>query len=156
MRHIRTHEPHDAWTSPPCTAWTAVQNINMSRYGIRPKGEAEAFDLLDFLKRLHKVQRRLGGHSHHEQSNRSRGPFDSGHWPSVINDVKSVAVSGCAVGLKNKQGQLLAKAWRIESTSNRVLRILEPFKCSRGHTHGLLMGNGKELAKTASYFAIVN
>ena len=152
MRFIRAKKTNDVWSSPPCTTWTSVQLINLARHGRRPKGEALAFDLLSFLKRLHKVQRKLGGRSHHEQSNRSRAPCDTGPWPSVISKVESVPVSGCAVGLENTDGELLAKAWRIESTSKHLLRTLEPFKCSGGHIHGELLGHGKELAKTASYF----
>lgn len=152
IQFIRRQKPIDVWSSPPCTTWTAVQNINIARYGRRPFCEKAAFELLSYLKRLHKIQRQLGGRSHHEQSNRSRAPCDTGEWPSVIENVDSVSVSGCAVGLKNPSGELLAKAWRIESTSKELLQALAPFKCSGGHAHGVSLGNNI-LDKTACYFA---
>ena len=103
LRYCRYTRPTDIWTSPPCTkplcivmliceyrhncvlcamnhglawctCWTSIQVVNMKRYGHRPFGECDAYDLLMLMRRIHKQQLKRGGRSHHEQSAKSRLP----------------------------------------------------------------------------------
>ena len=93
-----------------------------------------------------------GGGCHHEQSANSNAPFDSDMWPWAISTPPlSVKVAGCAVGLKEHGGEkLLAKEWRIESTSFPLLTALQPYKCAGGHEHGKSLGSNR-LWRTAVY-----
>ena len=73
-------------------------------------------------------------------------------WPWAISiPPVTTKVAGCAVGLKeHKADKLLAKEWRIESSSFPLLAALEPYKCPGGHEHGESIGSGK-LWRTAKY-----
>ena len=152
--------PRDLWTSPECRPFASLQNMNIARQrnsgrrGWRPAGENDALDLLGYLKRLHKAQRKRGGRSFHEQSAASRAPCDGGEWPWAISadyEKHTVSVAGCSVGMMDKEGEKpLAKQWRIESTSAELLVALAPYKCSGGHEHGEALGSGR-LWRTASY-----
>ena len=80
-------------------------------------------------------------------------PFDGAEWPWGISkdfDINSCNVAGCSVGLRNKEGDLLAKAWRVESTSLALLTALGPCKCSGSHVHGNCLGSHR-LWRTACY-----
>ena len=106
-----------------------LQCVNKAkkRRGWRPRGEAEAIAVLRYMRRLHRVQKVLGGRGHHEQSATSLMPFDGSTWPFAISkdyDTSSCVVAGCSVGLCNEEGELLAKAWRVESTSTALLAAL--------------------------------
>ena len=81
-----------------------------------------------------------------------RQRFDSTEWPWAISTPPvTTKVAGCAVGLKEHGGdKLLAKEWRIESSSFPLLAALEPYKCPGGHEHGLSLGGGKKW-RTAKY-----
>ena len=130
--------------------WQHRKKLKIGERNWRPKGEKEALSMLRYLRTLHLVQQRRGGRSHHEQSNLSRAPFDSGPWPwGLSRGANSVAVNGCAVGLTNKDGTLLLKkAWRIESSSEYLLDCLRPYKCNGQHEHGECLG---QLWRTACY-----
>ena len=73
-------------------------------------------------------------------------------WPWATSTPPiTTKVAGCAVGLKEHGGdRLLAKEWRIESSSFPLLAALEPYKCPGGHEHDLSLGGGK-LWRTAKY-----
>ena len=56
--------------------------------------------MLRFMKQLHRLQHKLGGRSHHEQSAKSRAPSNGGQWPWAISknfENNSVIVAACAV-----------------------------------------------------------
>ena len=108
--------------------------------------------MLAYCRKLHQAQLERGGRSHHEQSANSHAPFDSEEWPWAISTPPvAVKVAGCAVGLKEHGGErLLAKEWRIESSSFPLLASLEPYKCAGGHEHGVSLGAGR-LWRTAVY-----
>ena len=59
-------------------------------------------------------------------------------------------VAGCSVGLRNAKGELQAKEWMIETSSDNLRNVLGPYKCSGGHEHAESMG-GSKLWKTAIY-----
>ena len=152
MAYAAETQPEDLWTSPDCTAFTGVQRINKGRTGARPKGEEASMQMLSYCRDLHTAQQERGGRSHHEQSASSHAPFDSDEWPWAISKPPvSVKVAGCAVGLTDHKGEkLLAKEWRIESSSFPLLASLEPYKCPGGHEHGESLGSGR-LWRTAKY-----
>ena len=50
---------------------------------------------------------------------------------------------------------LLAKEWMIESSSDRLLEVLRPYRCLGGHVHGKSMRGGLHLSYTASYPALL-
>ena len=53
------------------------------------------------------------------------------------------------MGLYDRAGKkLLAKEWRIETSSEQLREVLEPYKCSGGHEHGEGIG---DLARTSTY-----
>ena len=101
--------------------------------------------MLAFCRDLHLAQLERGDRSHHEQSAQSKAPFDSEMWPWAISiPPVTTKVAGCAVGLKEHKGdKLLAKEWRIESTSFKLLAALESYKCLGRHEHGQSIGSGK-------------
>ena len=112
-----------------------MQNINRKRWGPnwRPNGEHEALNLLYFLRKIHTAQRRRGGRSHHEQSDKSRVPLANGIWPWALSKDfinTSVKAAGCSVGLQDDQGKLMAKAWRVETSFEPLRLAFEPFKWS--------------------------
>lgn len=152
--YAREHSPDDLWTSPACTALCSVQHINKGKrhQGWRPKGEAATLRGLAFCRKLHREQQARGGRSHHEQSASSREPFDGEHWPWAISkdwEHTSTKVAACSVGLYDRTGQkLLAKEWRIETSSERLRIALGPYKCSGGHEHGQALG---DLGRTSTY-----
>ena len=104
--------------------------------------------MLSYCRDLHTAQQERGGRSHHEQSASSHAPFDSDEWPWAISKPPvSVKVAGCAVDLTDHKGEkLLAKEWRIESSSFPLLASLEPYKCPGGHEHGESHGSGRYVA----------
>ena len=82
----------------------------------------------------------------------SRKPFDGTIWPWAISrfyEGSSVKVAGCAVGLADASGDLLAKEWRIESCHPGLLADLRPWACPGGHEHGDSLASG--LWRTAIY-----
>ena len=110
--------------------------------------------LLAYNRKLHAAQLERGGRCHHVKNASSRAPFDSNEWPwGISTPPVTVKVAGCAVGLKDRKGEkLLAKEWRVESSSWRLLAVLEPYRCPGGHVHGQSMGSNK-LWRTANYTA---
>ena len=153
MAYAADKMPDDLWTSPDCTAFTTVQRINHARNGgKRPAREKASLRTLAYCRDLHRERLGQGGRCHHEQSAQSHAPFDSTEWPWAISTPPvTTKVAGCAVGLKEHGGdKLLAKEWRIESSSFPLLAALEPYKCPGGHEHGLSLGGGK-LWRTAKY-----
>ena len=153
--YIKERKPKDLWSSPECRCFCRLQLVNKAQrsHKWRPRGEAQALQMLRYIRRLHRVQASLGGRSHHEQSASSLAPFDGSTWAWAIckdYDISSCIVAGCSVGLRNKAGELLAKAWRIESTSLALLMALGPCKCSGGHEHGNCLG-AHRLWRTAIY-----
>ncbi len=157
-RYITDKQPRDIWTSPACTAFTPMQNVNLAkkrragRRRWRPSGEQASLNLLAFLKKTRKANIERGGRSHHEQSAASRAPCDGGSWPWAISsdfEENTASVAGCSVGLMDHLDEKpLAKQWRVESTSAELLSALTPYKCAGGHEHGISLGN---LERTASY-----
>ena len=131
-----------------------MQCVNHAKFGQhwRPRGGSQSLLMLKFCRKLHRKQKLLGGNCHHEQSLMSLIPFDGTCWPWAIgsNYVKhSVKVVGCAVGLRNHRRELLAKAWRIESTNAFLLKCLYPLSCPGNHEHALSVG--RQLWRTAKY-----
>ena len=57
-------------------------------------------------------------------------------------------IRGCAVGLRDPSGQLLAKAWRI-LTTNLELAAHMHLPCSHDHEHGIVQGR---VTATTSYY----
>lgn len=151
--------PRDLWSAPPCTAFSRVQFLNQAQKppGWRPPCEKVSLELLDFCRReLHPGQVARGGRSHHEQSERSRVPFDNrlrASWPWAVScPVQSQTVAGCQVGLREQWGarRLLSKEWRIESTSSELLSALTGYSCPGGHKHGECL-RARQLRLTGGY-----
>ena len=144
--------PEDLWTSPACTTRTRIQHLNKHRYvNGRPHGEEEATRMLKFCRALHKDQQARGARSHHEQSATSHEPFDSQSKPwAITKEHRSVKVAGCAVGLREAGGEqcLLSKEWQVESTSESLLRALQPLRCPGGHAHGVALGASASASAT--------
>ena len=154
LAYAAEKKPDDLWSSPDCTPFTTVQRINKGRHGKRwrPAGEKAGLQMLSYCRKLHAEQQERGGRCHHEQSAQSHAPFDSEMWPwAISNPPVTAKVAGCAVGLKEYGGgKLLAKEWRVESSSFKLLESLEPYKCPGGHEHGESLGSNR-LWRTACY-----
>ncbi len=134
QRAAGTHVMRGRWLRPMQNVTMATKRKAGNRRW-RPVGEQLALDLSRYLKKPHGAQQKRGGRSSHEQSASSRAPCDGGEWPWAISSgyaENSTCVAGCAVGLLNREGALLAKQWRVESTSARLLAALAPYKCSGG------------------------
>ena len=149
--------PRDLWTASPCTAFSRIQFLNRAQFheAWRPPSEDASVAMLMFCRHQHCEQKTRGGRSHHEQSARSSAPFDDPRqtWPWAISDPpKSQVVSGCQVGLRERWGSglLLAKEWRVESTSEELLIVLAPYICQGGHEHGNCLGK-RRLQLTGRY-----
>ena len=86
----------------------------------------------------------------------SRVPFDGSIWPWAISrryHENSATVAGCAVGLADRHGDLLAKEWRVESSDAALLVRLHPWRCSGGHRHGDTSGRLRATAIYPRFFA---
>ncbi len=152
---VREARPKDLWTSPPCTTSCPLQRLALARRrgGRRPCGEAAQRRLLGYCRGLHRLQRSLGGRSHHEQSAVSRAPFDSRRRPwAVLPGTAAATIAGCAVGLRERGGRrrLLAKAWWVESSYLALVTRLAQLRCSGTHRHGVCMGR-QQTAASANY-----
>ena len=107
----------------------------------RPAGEAQAMDLIHYLRKTGQDQIDRGDDAHHEQSSTCKFPFDGTQWPSTMPPLQragSTCVIGCAVGLRSREGAaFLGKRWRGESTDKRLLAVLRGnSKCLCGRQHG--------------------
>jgi hypothetical protein len=156
VKYVMEKKPKDLWTAPECTSFTSMQRINVAQHHPlwRPPREAAALQMLDYCRKLHRVNQAQGGRSHHEQSGQSRAPFDGDTWPWAVSKdygERCVKVAGCSVGLYDREGEnLLAKEWQIETTSERLRAALRPCLCAGGHEHGKTLG-GRRLWATAKY-----
>ena len=149
--------PRDLWTASSCTAFSRIQFLKRAQHheAWRPPSEVASVTVSMFCRHQHCEQKTRAGRSHHEQSARSPAPFDDPRqtWPWAISDPpKSQVVSGCQVGLRERWGSglLLAKEWRVESTSEELLIVLAPYTCQGGHEHGNCLGK-RRLQLTGRY-----
>ena len=154
IQDIEVLRPEHVWLSPICGPFSVMQNINQ-------RTEQQKEDLTrkrnEALKQyvgcsiIFKYCIQLGIHVSWEWSQSCQAwrlPLIQGlirqHQPFFAT------VRGCQVGLKNSQGQLLSKGWKIMTTHELLSKRMElPCRCSKEVIHAKC--EGSETSKTAYY-----
>ena len=67
-----------------------------------------------------------------------------------LHDMREAVTKGCRVNLRNKEGRLMSKGWKIMTTNHRMSeRMAMPRTCDRSYKHGLC--EGSETSRSALY-----
>lgn len=152
-RLIIEGRPDLVWVSPECGPYSPMQRLNM-------RSEKQRADLKEKRRRamlqyegaceIARFCRSLGAHFVIELSERCEA------WRfKIFQELKQdltceVGVcKGCQVGLKDQDGQLLGKGWKLMSTNHTLVRRMA-LKCTTNHVHGRCEGN-KSRRQTAFY-----
>ncbi len=142
---IRAEEPFLVVGSPPCTMFSALQNLNAKKGEVEwEKRRRTAEVLLTFAAAIYKLQVLAGRHFLHEH------PAGATSWshPTIAkllatSGVSAVVAHQCAFGLQTSTqdgGQAPAmKPTRFMSSAPAVLEALSR-KCPGGHSHATLLG----------------
>ena len=117
----RKLRPRDLWASVPCGPWSTIQNLNQKTEKQRQELQKKREKSLRIIRNtitLIKDQVEDGGDAHWEWPKECQGyklpvvikAFDElGMYEAIIN--------GCMVGLRGPKRGLLAKPWKIMTTS---------------------------------------
>ena len=65
------------------------------------------------------------------------------------NQFHTVNIHGCAFGMRNKDGDIVLKPWKIASSSATVTTGLDSYKCTKDHPHAEL--HGGHTTRSSSY-----
>ena len=124
-----TKRPRHVWFSSPYR----VSGASSQRVSRIPDGIAAV---------VPRVQA-LGCHVHFAQ------PLSASSWRqnslmSMSEKMMKAVVNGCAWGLRDSQGSLLNRSWRVLTSSPDVQRVLNRRICDRKHKHGRLFDLSSE------------
>ena len=59
----------------------------------------------------------------------------------------SVDFEGCAFGLRGRDGRLLMKPWRIQTSHPAVIQSFQSRRCNRSHPHGQTRGKDAQASE---------
>ena len=149
----RKLRPRDLWASVPCGPWSTIQNFNQKTTNQRlelQKKRARSLRIIKNTLILIKDQVEDGGDAHWEWPKECMGyklpvaieTFDElGMLQAVIN--------GCMVGARGSKGGLLAKPWKIMTTSKVMAKRMN-LRCQGNHEHEPCMGS--QTAAAPAYY----
>lgn len=149
---LREKRPGVTWFSPECGPYSPMQRLNQ-----RNLKQKEALE----IKRQHAraqyegvlecaiVAHQLGLCFVIELSEKCEAWKQS--WVQELEKLNVVfgVCHGCQVDLRNQEGKLLKKGWRLCSNSEELIRHMS-LECSQDHQHGLCEGEST-CRKTAYY-----
>ena len=148
-RHLHQNPPLLMILSPPCTAFSNIQNINYDRMPVDKVVHlrAEGKQHLSLAMALARWQHRRGGYFVYEH------PQSASSWrePEVENllnapDILTVTCDMCAYGMNVDGSGLNKKPTRLATNSPVIARRMER-RCSGGHDHTLVMQGKPKLAQ---------
>ena len=145
LERLDLEQPAHVWLSPPCGPYSPLQNVNA-------RTEAQRTELA--LKREEAMRMYVGScviihacvqrgiHVTLELSERCQAwrlPIFSSLQQKY--SMCSAVSKGCRVGLRDRQGVLMQKGWRILTTHKRLSELLElPCRCPKHFKHGKCEG----------------
>ena len=153
-RELRSKlRPRDLWASVPCGPWSTLQNLNQKTEKQRQelqKKRAKSFRIIRNTLILIKDQVEDGGDAHWEWPKGCQGY----KLPVVIKVVDELGmfeaiINGCMVGLRGQTGGLLAKPWKIMTTSKVMAKRMN-LRCQGNHEHDPCMGS--QTAAASAYY----
>ena len=149
---IRREKPFLVVGSPPCTEFSAVQNLNRRHFSAAEarRRRAEAMTLLGFALEVYQLQLDAGRHFLHEH------PASASSWREakvqrLRQDTRVTEVVGhqCRYGLRTRgpggTWMPALKPTRFLSSSEDILRQLG-LRCRGAHRHQPLLGSGRASA----------
>ena len=163
QRITSSHKFPRAWASPPCTKWSAIQNLTKStpaRAKALKQARQRSRALVANCVAVLITVLRKGGHFYYECPHHCQG----WHIPELLHlrrqtrragqQVFEVLFEGCAFGLQDTTGEFfLRKRWRILTNDPELASVARrcPFqgRDAPGHVHTTIQG--KETARSAFY-----
>ena len=140
LEQVRSLRPKRLWISPPCGAYSPLQNINQrtpAQIQALKSKRATANLIYASTLEIAKTCLQIGIHVTVELSERCEAwrlpvfqklRFEMGLFTAVTK--------GCSVGLKGQDGHLTQKGWRIVTTHERLAEALhKTCKCPTNYKH---------------------
>ena len=146
LKRLDLEQPAHVWLSPPCGPYSPLQNVNA-------RSEAQRKELA--MKRAEAMRMYVGSciiihacvqrgiHVTLELSERCQAwrlPILSSLQQKYT--MYSAVSKGCRVGLRDRQGVLMQKGWRVLTTHKRLSELLDlPCRCPKHFKHGKCEGD---------------
>ena len=145
LKQLDLEQPAHVWLSPPCGPYSPLQNVNSrtetQRQELAAKREEAMRMYVGSCIIIHACVQR-GIHVTLELSERCQAwrlPIFSSLQQKY--SMYGAVSKGCRVGLRDRQGILTQKGWRILTTHRRLSELLElPCRCPKHFKHGKCEG----------------
>ena len=149
LEQIENEQPSHVWLSPPCGPYSPMQRTNQRTPEQKQDLEAKRQEALKIYVGCsviwhHCVQQ--GIHVTWELSEKC----DAWRLPLLQDILRrhqpyTAVIKGCRVNLRNQEGRLLQKGWKIMSTHCRLAEIMhKPCRCDHKYVHGKCEGGMAE------------
>ena len=145
--------PMHLWVSVPCGPWSQLQNLNQrtdqQRQELHRK-RTKSLRIIDAALGLLEDQILEGGEVHWEWP-KECGAYKLPKVRRIMGKYSMIETitNGCMVGLRSSSGELMAKPWRIMTTSEKMAKHLN-LPCQGNHKHAPCMG--AQNAAASSYY----
>ena len=149
---LREKRPRVVWLSPECGPYSPMQRLNQrnpqQRLSLEEK-RSHARKQYEGICEIAKEAHQIGSIFVVELSEKCEAWSQS--WVQELEALGAVTgvCHGCQVGLKNPQGELLHKGWKLLGNCEEVIRHMT-LKCPGNHKHGLC--EGKQVCRTTAYY----
>ena len=129
---LQSSKPGVLIVSPPCTWYSAIQNLNMHRYSadVREARSRDAGQLLGYALRCCKEQLLCGRGFVFEH------PWKASSWklPAVteflcLDGVATIDFDQCATGLQGPNGQPIEKRTRLMTNMPQIVEVFSKLQC---------------------------
>ena len=145
LKQLDLEQPAHVWLSPPCGPYSPLQNVNSrtetQRQELAAKREEAMRMYVGSCIIIHACVQK-GIHVTLELSERCQAwrlPIFSSLQQKY--SMYGAVSKGCRVGLRDRQGILMQKGWRILTTHRRLSELLElPCRCPKHFKHGKCEG----------------
>ena len=154
LQRLRLENPRHLWISPPCSPFSPMQSTNQRT----PEQCSELRRKREYAVKIYKgalgifeAAVRQGSHASLEMSEKChawRLPFLQDFIRRM--ELHTVVVKGCSVNLRDREGRLMSKGWRVVTTCPELAKQLNlPCKCDKGYRHGVC--EGESARRSAMY-----